>query len=341
MDPDSLDCPLASFAIAQPADVEEAASLISMLLNGRTRINRVADPRRFRLQLNGVRLGRLALCANYFSTDTLEGPGMLEDGVIFTYGHSGRSVAHLDDTAIAGTWKTGALISPGQKIMGERPRHSIGIYLHTPQAALIERYRELTGHEPKEPFAFERVVDLTRGSGAAVLSAVKFALQELARDPSSMDRRLFRMGIEDMLLTALLGLPNRYSSELEQTPRGDLPPRVVRLAEEYIEAHADEAVSVSDLVHVCGCSQSALFQAFHTARGYSPMQFLTEVRLCRAHQRLSSDSGHTVSSVAFDAGFNHLGRFAEAYRKRFGETPSETLGRHKKRSRPTIGTPAL
>ena len=328
MVPDSLDCPLASFTIAQPADVEEAASLISMLLNGRTRISRVADPRRFRLQLNGVRLGRLALCANYFSTDTLEGPGMLEDGVIFTYGHSGRSVAHLDDTAIVGTRRTAALISPGQKIRGERPQHSIGIYLHAPQAALIERYRELTGHEPKEPFAFERVVDLTRGSGAAVLSAVKFTLQELERDPSSMNRRIFRVGIEDMLLAALLGLPNRYSSELERDRPGEPLPRVVRLAEEYIEAHADEAISVAALVRVCGCSQSTLFQAFHKARGYSPMQFLTELRLQRARQRLSSDSGHTVSSVAYDAGFNHLGRFAEAYRKRFGETPSETLGRH-------------
>ena len=254
---------------------------------------------------------------------------MLEDGVIFTFGHSGRSVAHLDDTVIAGTDRTAALISPGQNILGERPQNSIGVYLHAPQETLTERCRELTGQESKAPFAFERVVDISRGSGAALLRTVKFALQELERDPSSVDRQFFRMGIEDMLLAALLGLPNRYSNEREQNRRGTLPPRVVCLAEEYIEAHADEAISVADLVRVCSCSQSALFQVFQKARGYSPMRFLTEVRLCRARQRLLSDAGHTVGSVALDAGFNHLGRFAEVYRKRFGETPSETLRQHK------------
>jgi AraC-like DNA-binding protein len=33
-----------------------------------------------------------------------------------------------------------------------------------------------------------------------------------------------------------------------------------------------------------------------------------------------------AGSYGDDTGFNHPGRFAEAYRKRFGETPSETLG---------------
>jgi AraC-like DNA-binding protein len=140
---------------------------------------------------------------------------------------------------------------------------------------------------------------------------------------------MFRVGIEDMLLAALLGLPNRYSSELEQDDRrSNLPPRVVRLAENYIEAHADDAISVSNLVRICGCSQSVLFQSFRKVRDYSPMQFVVEVRLQRARQRLLSGADHSVSSVAYDAGFNHLGRFAKAYRKRFGETPSETLKRH-------------
>ena len=331
---DLLPCPLASFVIAQPTEVEEAAGLISTLLNGQARINRVADTRRFRLQLNGVRLGQLALCANYYTTDTVEGPSMLEDGVIFAFGHSGRSIAHLDDTAVVGNRQTGALLSTGQQLRGERPQDSIGIYLHAPQAALTERYRELTGYEPKESFAFERVVDLTQGGGAAMLSAVKFVLQELDRDPASLDRRIFRVGIEDMLLAALLGLPNRYSNDLEQGQQRAHLSRVVRLAEEYIEAHAGDAISVSDLVRVCNCSQSALFQAFQNTRGYSPMQFLGEIRLRRARQFLLSDDAHTVSAVAFGAGFNHLGRFAGAYRKRFGETPSETRRKSTYKHRP-------
>jgi AraC-like DNA-binding protein len=32
-----------------------------------------------------------------------------------------------------------------------------------------------------------------------------------------------------------------------------------------------------------------------------------------------------VADVAFRWGFGHLGRFAEKYRERYGELPSETL----------------
>ena len=35
----------------------------------------------------------------------------------------------------------------------------------------------------------------------------------------------------------------------------------------------------------------------------------------------------TVTSVAFDWGFSHLGRFAALYKACFGEQPSETLRR--------------
>jgi AraC-like DNA-binding protein len=34
-----------------------------------------------------------------------------------------------------------------------------------------------------------------------------------------------------------------------------------------------------------------------------------------------------VSDAALDSGFVHLGRFAVAYRRRYGESPSETLRR--------------
>jgi AraC-like DNA-binding protein len=45
------------------------------------------------------------------------------------------------------------------------------------------------------------------------------------------------------------------------------------------------------------------------------------------HQELSrADAWQVnVSEVAYRWGFTHLGRFAGAYRARFGESPSQTL----------------
>jgi transcriptional regulator GlxA family with amidase domain len=56
------------------------------------------------------------------------------------------------------------------------------------------------------------------------------------------------------------------------------------------------------------------------------MEFLTEQRLQSAREKLVT--GHleaSVSSIALDCGFNHLGRFSQVYRRRFGERASDTL----------------
>jgi AraC-like DNA-binding protein len=50
-----------------------------------------------------------------------------------------------------------------------------------------------------------------------------------------------------------------------------------------------------------------------------------------AREALISGRGQiSVSEVALEHLFHHLGRFAAAYRQRFGESPSETLAALKK-----------
>ena len=59
------------------------------------------------------------------------------------------------------------------------------------------------------------------------------------------------------------------------------------------------------------------------------MTYLQQVRLGRAHEalRAADPTRVTVSSIAHRWGFAHLGRFASAYRVKFGQSPSETLRR--------------
>jgi transcriptional regulator GlxA family with amidase domain len=64
------------------------------------------------------------------------------------------------------------------------------------------------------------------------------------------------------------------------------------------------------------------------------MQYARGRRLDDVRQKLlTSDPATTqVTSVAMDYGFWELGRFAQAYRGRFGERPSETLRRNAARA---------
>jgi transcriptional regulator GlxA family with amidase domain len=94
---------------------------------------------------------------------------------------------------------------------------------------------------------------------------------------------------------------------------------VVALVEEHPERH----YSVADLARHAGVSARRLQQGFREHVGMTPIEFLRATRLERAHQDLV-DGEVSVTDVALRWGFNHLGRFAEAYQERFGTLPSKT-----------------
>lgn len=107
-------------------------------------------------------------------------------------------------------------------------------------------------------------------------------------------------------------------------------PWQVRRAEAYIEANWDQRMSADDIAASAGTSQRNLFRTFQQSRGYSPMEFARLSRLRHAQVMLKlPDAMTTVSGVAVACGFENLGQFSRAYRRAFGETPSQVLSRAK------------
>jgi AraC-like DNA-binding protein len=106
-------------------------------------------------------------------------------------------------------------------------------------------------------------------------------------------------------------------------------PRAIRAAVEVIEEEAHLPLTVSAIAARCHVSVRALQQDFRRYVGTSPMGYLREVRLRRAHQSLlEADPSVTgVASVAYQWGFTNLGRFAAAHTARYNEPPAATLRR--------------
>lgn len=103
--------------------------------------------------------------------------------------------------------------------------------------------------------------------------------------------------------------------------------RVIKCAREYIEENLSDRISLSDISAHCIVSVSKLERTFRRDLGLTPGQYIKARRLATVYQRLkilSRDEGK-VADIAMDFGFNHLGRFAGAYRAQFGELPSDTL----------------
>ena len=89
------------------------------------------------------------------------------------------------------------------------------------------------------------------------------------------------------------------------------------------------SLSVAELCAAYEMPRRTLNRAFQNALGMGPATYLRRVRLNGARRALRRRSAHstTVSAVALEFGFWHLGRFAEQYNKLFGESPHETLRR--------------
>jgi AraC-like DNA-binding protein len=120
--------------------------------------------------------------------------------------------------------------------------------------------------------------------------------------------------------------PHRDAVAAEPKP---IAPRTVRTAIDIIEAEAHRPLTVSELAERSHISIRGLQVGFRRHLGVSPMTYLREVRLSRAHATLrqSDPSTTTVASIAYQWGFTNLGRFAAAHTARYGEAPAATLRR--------------
>ena len=113
-------------------------------------------------------------------------------------------------------------------------------------------------------------------------------------------------------------------------PSDDLAIRHVRRVEEWIDAHYGDAVTIDDLAELAGISVRSLQESFRRLRNCTPLEALARRRLRAAYEALRNPEA-TVTQVATDCGFFHLGRFASRYQQAFGESPSATLSRARQR----------
>src|SRR5437762_5869137 len=115
-----------------------------------------------------------------------------------------------------------------------------------------------------------------------------------------------------------------------------LLPRSVRRAVDAMHADAGHTRSVTELAAVAGVSSRTLQRQFLAFLRKTPRTMLRDISFERArHELLQGSLGARVMDVALRSGFPHCGRFSGEYRRRYGETPSQTLKRQAYR-RPRI-----
>lgn len=100
-------------------------------------------------------------------------------------------------------------------------------------------------------------------------------------------------------------------------------PRIVTRVLDAMRADPARPWTAADMAEVAGISVRRLQEGFRDYVGKSPRECLTDIRLHRVHDELCCEDADSVTTVAMRWGFTHTGRFAAAFRKRYGVAPSD------------------
>jgi AraC-like DNA-binding protein len=184
----------------------------------------------------------------------------------------------------------------------------------------------LLGRPLDRALEFDVGMDLTTPGAAAWLHAVELVEREASRTDGLTRFPLAAAHLESLVVDGLLlAQPHNYSEAIA-TGAAPRRPRAVRQALELIREQPDRPWSTAALAARVGVSARTLQEGFARTVGVPPMAHLHATRLDRIHTELSTAEPGSVNvgTVAARWGFMHAGRFAAAYRRRFGCTPAET-----------------
>jgi AraC-like DNA-binding protein len=173
---------------------------------------------------------------------------------------------------------------------------------------------------------FATPVPFETPEGATLLHHAELMLAAADATGPLPDAYLTRL--RDGLIALLLESLDHSARAHFAAPPAAPSPRAVRRAEAFIEAHAHEPLTMAEIAAHAGVSLRSLQVGFRRCRGTTLSARMQSLRLARFRAALiAAQPGATVAGLAFAAGLGHLGRAAAAYRRRYGETPSETLRR--------------
>ena len=157
-----------------------------------------------------------------------------------------------------------------------------------------------------------------------LMQAISTVMDELKRYPlqlPTVQQLLLEKQIMEQLLLSI------------QSPSGKkikIPNRrqVAWRAEQLIRRHPQQNLDIKQLCKLIGCSARTLHLGFRERYGLTPRQYnhiltLNIVRYKLCHSRPEE----SISTIAMDWGFYHLGHFSQQYKQLFSELPSVTIKR--------------
>ncbi|MCG5470729.1 AraC family transcriptional regulator [Micromonospora sp. LAH09] len=290
-----------------------------------------AGVRSVQLRMAARRVGGVGVIDLDYGQEVQIEPPPLETFYLVQIPRAGSAMVRHSGHTVASTPGTASVLSPYEPShmrWSEGTPHRI---FYADRRAVDRELARLLGRAVDVPVRFDLAMVMTTSTAQAWARGVAFLADELSQptDASLFDHPQVAARFEEGLIGKLL-LTHRHSQSdlLVEPGHHPNPGRLVRRACALISDHHSEALTVGDVAEALRVSVRTLQDCFRRELHTTPTAYLRAYRLDAAHRTLrSAEPGVSVTTVALQHGFVHLGRFATEYRARFGESPSATLRR--------------
>lgn len=148
--------------------------------------------------------------------------------------------------------------------------------------------------------------------------------------PHLRDSLLVRSNIKEIATLIIADLIADYLN-ISPDKNDSLDLALVRRAEEFIENECEKIFTIQEIALQLFTSPRSLQKAFKKYRHYTPIQFLKNRKLYKAHKLLiNKNDPMSVKKAALSVGILDLSRFSKYYTEIFGELPSKTIEKSRK-----------
>ncbi len=194
--------------------------------------------------------------------------------------------------------------------------------------ALIARVAQTAPGRIQQPPKFTGYYPISTGAAQTWKATCAYIRDTLLALPGTGAYPLVAANAARLLAASALAVfPNNTLTDPTSQDRHDAHTDTLRRAVAFIDEHAPEDITVADIASAAFVTIRAVQLAFRRHMDITPMGYLRQVRLGRAHHDLQSSTpdGDTVTAVAYRWGFSNPSHFGGLYRQAYGISPSHTL----------------
>jgi AraC-like DNA-binding protein len=292
-------------------------------------LNLLTDPDSFSLTLRAGRMGPVTLSDLVVGSDISIDCGEACNNYRVLVLQSGRTESVYRGVSVPAGPGTAAVYAPDGVGSTRWAAGAELICFKIDRSAVDDALSDALGRRVTSQIDFTPVMPATAVPTRSWINMLLLFREQLFRPNSLLNQPLVGLPFADSLVRGfLLAADHSHRNALARDERPAIP-RVIRVAVELIEEEAHLPLTLSIIAARCHVSARSLQHGFRRHLGTTPMAYLREVRLRRAHRGLreADPSTASVASVAYRWGFTNLGRFAAAHAARYDEPPAATLRR--------------